>query len=180
MTIILKRLINKIKRILNRSKRKKPVMVVKCFIHPTAIIEDFSTLHLHPTAEIWEGVIIRSGVELTLGANVQIGPYTVIFGGNKITIDENVIIAPHCVIAAGNHDYVQISTPMRFANSISKGPIIIEKNVWIGANVTITDNVVIGEEAVVAANSVVTKSVNAFAIVAGVPAKQINFRKNKK
>jgi acetyltransferase-like isoleucine patch superfamily enzyme len=149
------------------------------FIHKSALVEDYSTLKLHPTSEIWESVIIRSGVEMELGENSQIGPYTVIFGGNEIRIGKNVIIAPHCVLAAGNHDYKQLNIPMRFAKSISDGPIIIEDNVWIGSNCTITDNVVIGREAVIAANSVVTKNVAPYDIVGGVPAKVIGNRKNK-
>jgi maltose O-acetyltransferase len=88
------------------------------------------------------------------------------------------MIAPHCMIAAGDHDFTQLEKPMRFANSITKGPIIIEDNVWIGANVTITDGVRIGKDSVIAANSVVTKDVAPFDIVGGVPAKIIRNRKN--
>lgn len=147
------------------------------FIHKTAKIEDKSTVILNNNVEIWEFVIIRSGVNLEIGEFSQIGPFTVIFGGNKITIGKNVIIAPHCVIAGGNHDYRQLDIPMRFAKSISQGPIIINDNVWIGANCTITDNVTIGEEALIGANSVVTKNIDAYGIYAGVPAIKIGDRR---
>lgn len=145
------------------------------FIHKTAQIQ--AVIKLGKGAEIWEHVIIRPGTNLEIGDYTQIGPFNVFFGGNRIVIGNNVIIAPHCVLAAGNHDYIQMEKPMRFANSISKGPIIIEDNVWIGSNCTITDNVTIGKEAVIAANTVVTKNVPAYSIFAGVPGKVIGFRK---
>lgn len=147
------------------------------FLHPTAKIEDLSKLLIGNNAQIWEYVIIRAGLHLEIGEESQIGPFCVFFGGNNIKIGKNVIIAPHCVFAAGNHDYKQFLTPMRFASSISDGPIIIEDNVWIGANCTITDNVLIGTESIVAANSVVTKNVEPYSIVGGVPAKKIGMRK---
>ncbi len=149
----------------------------KYFIHKSAKIETMSTLTLNEGVEIWENVIIRSGVDLKVGENSQIGPFCVIFGGNSIKIGKNVIIAPHCVIAAGNHDYKQLNIPMRFAISISNGPIIINDNVWIGSNCTITDNVIIGEGSIIGANSVVTKNVDEYCIYAGTPAVKIGDRR---
>jgi acetyltransferase-like isoleucine patch superfamily enzyme len=147
------------------------------FIHPTAKIEE--KIKIGENTEIWEYVIIRKGTDLEIGNYTQIGPFSVLFGGNKIKIGHNVLIAPHCVIAASNHDYKQSERPMRFAGAVSAGPIIIENNVWIGANCTITDNVIIGEGAVIAANSVVTKDIPANSIAAGVPAKILRYRNNE-
>ena len=55
----------------------------------------------------------------------------------------------------------------------SKGPVIIEENVWIGDKVTILPGVTVGQGAVIAANSVVSKDVPAFSVVGGIPAKVI-------
>jgi virginiamycin A acetyltransferase len=65
---------------------------------------------------------------------------------------------------------------MRFATDISKGPIHIGDDVWIGANCTITDGVKIGNGSVIGANSVVTSDVPEYSIYAGTPAKFIRKR----
>ena len=60
----------------------------------------------------------------------------------------------------------------------SKGEVIIRKNVWIGDNVIILAGVEIGECSVVGAQSVVTKSIPAYSICAGIPAKVIKLFEN--
>ena len=56
---------------------------------------------------------------------------------------------------------------------VSKGPVIIKKNVWIGEGVVIMPNVTIGENSIIGANSVVTKDIPANCVVAGIPARII-------
>ena len=56
---------------------------------------------------------------------------------------------------------------------VSKGPVVIEENVWIGEKVSIMPNVTIGRGSIIAANAVVTKSVPAYSIVGGCPARVI-------
>ena len=56
---------------------------------------------------------------------------------------------------------------------VSKGAVIIGKNVWVGDKVSIMPNVRIGDGAIIAANSVVTKDVPPYSIVGGNPAKVI-------
>ena len=76
------------------------------------------------------------------------------------------MIAPGVTILTVNHDlkdhYVLIPIP-----------VTIKKNAWIGANVTICPGVEIGEGAVIGAGAVVTKDVEPYTVVAGVPAKFI-------
>ncbi|MCE7577969.1 CatB-related O-acetyltransferase [Aliivibrio fischeri] len=58
----------------------------------------------------------------------------------------------------------------------SQEPIIIGNDVWIGANVVLKPGITIGDGAIIAANAVVTKNVQAYEIVGGIPAKIIRYR----
>jgi acetyltransferase-like isoleucine patch superfamily enzyme len=136
---------------------------------------------LNKNSKIWEYVIIRAKKgKLILGENSRLGPFTVVFTGEHgVFIGKDVMIAPHCVLAAGNHNFKQIGKPIIHSGSFSKGPIIIEDDVWIGANSIITDGIKIEKGAVIGAGSVVTKNVESFTIVGGNPAVFIGNRVEK-
>lgn len=149
------------------------------YISSTASLKRRKLIKIKRRAEIQDYVIIRTYENpVFIGEYTQINPFTVIYGGSGVFIGDNVMIAPHCMIAAGNHDYLQIDIPMLKAGSLSKGPIVIEDGVWIGANVTITDGVTIGHDSVVGANSVITKDIAPYDIVVGVPARVIANRRD--
>ena len=134
-------------------------------------------LHIHPAASLNDYVIVHATRgHVRIGPGTQVNPFTVILGGSGVSIGRDVMIAPHCTFAAGNHDYRQTAVPMRRAGHISKGPIVVEDDVWIAANCTITDGVRLGRGCVVAANSVVTTDVAQMTIVAGAPARVIGRR----
>jgi acetyltransferase-like isoleucine patch superfamily enzyme len=59
---------------------------------------------------------------------------------------------------------------------MKSSPVIIDDYVWVGINATVLQGVRIGEGAVVAAGAVVTKNVEPYTIVGGIPAKQIGVR----
>lgn len=154
-----------------------PGLTRSYFIHPTANLDIEELIEIGECSEINDHVIIRTKTnKVKIGSFTQLNPFTVIYGGSGVVIGNNVMIAPHCMIASGNHDFKQTEFPMRFARTITKGPIIIEDNVWIGANCTITDGVKIGKEAVIGANSVVIKDVEPWSIMSGVPAVKIGSR----
>lgn len=106
----------------------------------------------------------------------QINPYATIHGDVKI--GKYVMIAPHVMIAGGNHGPKDLSIPMMCQSDESKGGVIIDDDVWIGANCVILDGLTISKGAIIAAGSVVTKNVLEYEIVAGNPAKVINNRLN--
>jgi acetyltransferase-like isoleucine patch superfamily enzyme len=147
------------------------------YVSPKAIIKA-PQIVIGTGAEIGDYVVIQCPLKkITIGEHTQINYFTVIYGG-EVHIGNNVMIAPHVMIASGNHDFVQTEKPMRFAGDLTKGPIRIEDNVWIGSNCTITDGVTIGRDAVVGANSVVTRDVAPYDIVAGAPARFVRNRKD--
>jgi chloramphenicol O-acetyltransferase type B len=62
------------------------------------------------------------------------------------------------------------------SHGYSRGDIIINDDVWVGANVTIMDNITIGQGAVISSGSVVVKDVEPYSIVGGNPAKHLKYR----
>lgn len=102
----------------------------------------------------------------------------------RVVIGNYCSIGPECVfLTGGEHRYDGLSTyPFRIKlglcdnESVSRGPIVLEDDVWLGFRVTVMSGVTIGKGAVVAAGAVVTKDVPPYAIVGGVPAKLIKYR----
>ena len=91
-----------------------------------------------------------------------------------------------CFLLAGGHNMSSFSSyPFKaklkgdLCESLTKGDIIVEDDVWIGFRSTILSGVTIGKGSVVAAGAVVTKNVPPFSVVGGVPAKVIKFRFSK-
>lgn len=123
---------------------------------------------------IHENVLIRSfSYSILIGTNSKINNNCCILSQCKI--GSNVSIAPNVVIVGANHRYADKNQLIQLQGSHSLG-IIVEDDVWIGANVTILDGVVIGKGSVIAAGAVVTKNVPEYTVVAGVPAKIIKGR----
>lgn len=94
----------------------------------------------------------------------------------KIFIGNNVSIAPHVTLiaeSAPNNGYEIANIPYVKEKLIKSASIIIDDDVWIGANVTILPGVHIGKCAIIGAGSIVTKDVEAYSVYAGVPAKKI-------
>lgn len=142
------------------------------FVHPCASIGNHNLLSIGKNVEINHNVTIW-GNDISIGDNTQINPSTSIYG--KVKIGNDVMIAPNCMIAGGNHGYMDVKIPMKYQQGTSKG-IIIEEDVWIGANSIILDGVKIEKGAIIGAGSVVTKNVARYSIYAGNPAKFIKKR----
>jgi acetyltransferase-like isoleucine patch superfamily enzyme len=121
-------------------------------------------------------VIIQGSGYIELGENSYISSYSVIGVNEKIIIGKNVMIADHVSIRDTNHKFDRTDIPM-IEQGISTAPVIVEDDVWIGHGAIITKGVKIGNGAIVAAGAVVTKDVPPYAIVGGVPAKIIKYRK---
>ncbi len=113
--------------------------------------------------------------KISVGDRVAINVGTYIDGGGEIEIGNHVMIGPNCAIASREHSFDVLDTPMCF-QPVKYGKIIIEDDVWIGANVSIKAGVSIGKGSIVAAGAVVTKDIPAYSIVGGVPAKIISNR----
>ena len=133
----------------------------------------FHKYDIDPTARISPGVKIiyndKRKRKLKIGKNTFIGVGCILDITKGIIIGNNVQVAPNVMIFT--HD----SSKNR-SNPIEK-EVIIEDNAYIGAGAIILHGVRIGRNAIIGAGSVVTKNVEDFAIVAGIPAKVIGWRK---
>ena len=107
------------------------------------------------------------GLNITIGSNVFInqGCHFMDMGG--ISIGDDVLIGPKVTLVTAGHPVA----PAERRNGIVAKPIVIGNNVWIGAAATILPGVTIGDNAVIAAGAVVSRSVPANAMAAGVPAR---------
>lgn len=90
-------------------------------------------------------------------------------------VGNGVDIASNCTFFPYDHGFLP-DEPIRQQPLQSKGGIIVEDDVWLGAGVTVLDGVKIGRGAVVGAGSVVTHDIPPGAIAAGVPARILKMR----
>ncbi len=102
--------------------------------------------------------------------NVHIGCIDRIEIGSNVLLASNIFITDHLHGAMLSEE---IDVPPAKRRLSSKGPVVIEDDVWIGENVSILPNVTIGKGSVIGANSVVTRSFGPYSVIAGVPAKLI-------
>jgi len=114
---------------------------------------------------------LRIGNNFTLNTNSQLGAS---FG--KITIGNDCAIASNCVLRASNHTFNNPDISFRNQGH-TYGEIFLEDDVWISSNCVVTANTSIARSSIVGAGSVVTKDIEAYSVVGGVPAKLIRKRK---
>lgn len=113
-----------------------------------------------------------------LDARVNISCNCTLISETEFHIGTKVLVAGHCyMIAGGNHGTDRVDLPILDQPMIEKGGIDLQDHCWVGANVTVLDGVTVGRDSVVAAGAVVTRSVPAFMIAGGVPAKVLRDRK---
>jgi len=125
-------------------------------IHPTAF--------LYPRVRIWDPQNLVMDFEATLANGVDCYNIDLVVIGPEATVSQDTMLC------TASHD---LEDPAR---SLITAPIHLEWASWIFARVFVGPGVVIGEGGVVGAGSVVTKSVDAWTIVAGNPAKAIKSR----
>lgn len=115
--------------------------------------------------------------DIKLGQHVYINSGTVIYSGNGIDIGNNVLIGPNCSLVPVNHNVKEKNIPIRLQGfAPSKGGILIENDVWLGAGVVVLDGAKIGEGSVIGANSLVSGDIPPFSIAVGNPCKVVSKR----
>ena len=116
--------------------------------------------------------------KLTLGANINVSDWVHIGVLDQVTIGDGCLMGSKVLITDHSHgaltDILQPKPSRPNARTLhSKGPVVLEDNVWLGDGVVVLPSVRIGCNAIIGANSVVTQDIPSNTVWAGVPAKQI-------
>jgi UDP-2-acetamido-3-amino-2,3-dideoxy-glucuronate N-acetyltransferase len=150
-------------------------------IHPTAIVDDGAVLG--EDCRVWHWVHISAGARI--GARCSFGQN--VFVGNDVAIGDNVKIQNNVSVydAVTLEDDVFCGPSMVFTNVYNPRAAVVRRNEYrrtlvrrgatLGANATIVCGVTVGRHAFVGAGAVVQKDVPDFALVVGVPARQIGW-----
>lgn len=150
-------------------------------IHATAIVDEGA--QIGPGSRVWHWAHICAGAKIgrdcSFGQNVFVGNHVVI--GNNVKVQNNVSIYDAVTL----EDDVFCGPSMVFTNVFNPRSEVIRKDEYrhtlvkrgctIGANATIVCGVTLGEYSFVAAGAVINRDIKPFALMAGVPAKQIGW-----
>ena len=156
-------------------------MLVGITVHPSAIVDDGAILG--PGCRVWHWVHISAGARIGAGCSFGQGVYV----GNDVLIGDQVKIQNNVSVydAVTLEDDVFCGPSMVFTNVYNPRSAVIRKDQYrrtlvkrgatLGANCTIVCGSTVGEHAFVAAGAVVNRDVKAYALMAGVPARQIGW-----
>ena len=154
---------------------------VPAAIHQTAIVDPGAVIG--PGTRIWHWVHVCSGARIgpncSLGQNVFVGNRVVIGSNCKIqnnvsvydnvTLEDDVFCGPSMVFTNVYNPRSAVSRRDEYRDTV------VRRGVTLGANCTVICGVTIGEQAFVAAGAVINRSVKPYALMAGVPARQIGW-----
>lgn len=115
--------------------------------------------------------------DLVIGEHVVINSGCVLYTGQGIRIGSHVAIAANCTFAPVNHAYKEMSRLISEQGFLpTKGGILIEDDVWIGANCVLLDGAVLRRGCVLGAGSVVRDELAAYTVYAGQPLRVVGQR----
>lgn len=115
--------------------------------------------------------------DITIGAHSHVNSGTVLYSGNGITIGEHVLIASNCTFAPMNHAFGSRDRRIdeqRFMPS--RGGIVIEDDVWVGANCVLLDGTILRRGAILGAHSLAIGELAPYSINGGSPARLLRYR----
>lgn len=115
--------------------------------------------------------------DVVIGERCYLNSGCVLYSGNGISIGNDVLIAANCTLAPVNHAFRERDRLIcEQGFDPSRGGIVIEDDVWIGANCVLLDGAVLRRGCVVAAGSLVRSELPAYSICRGIPATAVDQR----
>jgi acetyltransferase-like isoleucine patch superfamily enzyme len=135
------------------------------------ILKYLYKMKIGKNVRIYMGTEIRSPSKITIGSNTIVGHNCVLDGRGGLTIGSNVNLSSEVMIWTNQHD------PDDKYFSIASKKVTVGDRAWLSCRSIILPGVSIGKGAVVAAGAVVTKAVEPYSIVGGVPAQVLRMRK---
>lgn len=112
--------------------------------------------------------------DIVIGAYSHLSPGCSI--GRRVRLGNYVMCGPEVSIGMGEHCFDVAGTPVIFSGHPDVAETVVEDDVWIGARALVRSGVRIGRGSIIAMGAVVTKDVEPYSIVAGVPARKIKDR----
>jgi acetyltransferase-like isoleucine patch superfamily enzyme len=122
------------------------------------------------------GVRITEPDKVSIGSNCNLAPGSFITGGGGVTIGDWVGFGPDVKVWSMNHRFDDPDRPW-LTQGWERKAVVIEDDVWLGANVFVMPGVTIGKGAIVSAGAVVNKTIPPYGIVVGNPGRVVGWRK---
>lgn len=124
---------------------------------------------------IGDHVWFRAPAKISMGDDCRIHPKCFLDGPGEIEIGSHIGIASGTQIYTQNHRYKDKNV-LYYQQKVELAKVVIEDDVWVGANSLILAGVTLKQGTIVAAGSIVTKDSEPYSVIAGVPAKKIGQR----
>ncbi|QJR12685.1 UDP-3-O-(3-hydroxymyristoyl)glucosamine N-acyltransferase [Usitatibacter rugosus] len=158
-------------------------------VDPTAWVSPDARIHpsqrgtrivIGAHTQVYDYVVIRAvgGTgDIVIGEHCYINPHCVLYSGSGIRFGDYVLIGPHCSIVPANHGIARTDEVIRKQGFMpSRGGVVIEDDVWLGAHCVVLDGTHIESGAVIAAGSVVSGRITGKAVWGGNPCRLIRPR----
>jgi len=115
----------------------------------------------------------RARIDIQAGA--RIGLYSVLNGGDSIVVGKKALISGFVYLQTSMHGYSARDKSVQ-DQGYDHAPVQLADDTWLGTHVVVLPGVTIGQGGVVGSNAVVTRDVDAYQVVAGIPAKPLKER----
>lgn len=140
-------------------------------------VHQSSKVEIQSNVRLDRGVRILStnSATILLEEGVRVGLYSVLNGGDSIKVGRKSLISGFVYLQTSMHGFKNKEVEVQ-AQGYEHAPVTLESDCWLGTHVVVLPGVRLGKGVVVGSNAVVSKSVEEYKVVGGIPAKEIKER----